>query len=82
MFEEDADHVGPIKPFAWPLLMQAAKPAVKEGTRLKLTKAGEKAFMLPAHEHYVSFGRSGLASAGSMSFDASTRSKDKMEKDA
>lgn len=50
MFEEDADHVGPIKPFAWPLLLQAAKLAVKSGPRLKLTKAGESAFTLPAHE--------------------------------
>ncbi len=49
-FEEDAAHVGPIKAFAWPLLVQAAKLAVKEGSRLKVTKAGEKAFAVPAHE--------------------------------
>lgn len=47
---EDADEVGLIRPFAWPLLLQAAKLAVKEGTRLKLTKAGEKALTAPAHE--------------------------------
>lgn len=50
MFEGDADHVGPIKPFAWPLLLQAGKLAVKEGPRLKLTKAGERAFTVPAHQ--------------------------------
>ncbi len=50
MFEEDADHVGPIKAFAWPLLLQAAKLAFKEGSRLKLSKAGEKAFTVPEHE--------------------------------
>jgi len=49
-FEEDAGHVGPIKPYAWPLLLQAAKLASKEGSRLRLTKAGERAFTLPAHE--------------------------------
>ena len=50
MFEEDKDRVGPIKAFAWPLLLQAAKLVFKEGSRLRLTKAGEKAFTLPAHE--------------------------------
>lgn len=49
-FEEDEDRVGSIKAFAWPLLLQAAKLAFKEGSRLKLTKAGEKVFTLPAHE--------------------------------
>ena len=38
-FGEDADYVGPIKAFAWPLLLQAAKLASREGSRLKLTKA-------------------------------------------
>lgn len=50
MYEEDEDQVEPIRPFAWPLLLQAAKLAVKDGSRLKLTKAGEKALTLPAHE--------------------------------
>ena len=49
-FGKDADKVGPMKPFAWPLLLQAAKLAVKEDSRLKLTKAGAKAFVVPAHE--------------------------------
>jgi hypothetical protein len=49
-FGEDADYVGPIKAFAWPLLLQAAKLASREGSRLKLTKAGEKAFTVPAYE--------------------------------
>src|SRR6266496_3792256 len=48
--KKNEDQVGPIKAFAWPLLLQAAKLAVKEGPRLKLTKTGEKAFTLPAHE--------------------------------
>lgn len=38
-----SDLVGPIRGFAWPMLLQAAKFAVKSGTRLSLTKAGEKA---------------------------------------
>ena len=50
MFAEDKDQVGPIKAFAWPLLLQAAKLANNEGSRLKLTKAGEKAFTFRAHE--------------------------------
>ncbi|CAN5760331.1 hypothetical protein BH20ACI3_BH20ACI3_25040 [soil metagenome] len=50
MFEEDEDQVGPIKAFAFPLLQQAAKLAFKEGVRLKLTKAGEKAHTVPTHE--------------------------------
>ncbi len=50
MFEEDEDQVGLIRPFAWPLLLQASKLAVKEGKRLKLTKAGEKALTAPAHD--------------------------------
>ena len=44
------ESLGPVKAFAWPLLLQAAKLARKDGSRLKLTKAGEKAFPLPAHE--------------------------------
>lgn len=42
--------VGPVKSFAWPLLLQAAKLVAKDGTRLKLTKAGDKALAAAAHE--------------------------------
>lgn len=45
-----ANKVGPVKSFAWPLLLQAAKLVAKDGTRLKLTKAGDKALSAPAHE--------------------------------
>lgn len=45
-----ADVVGQVKSFAWPLLLQAAKLVAKDGTRLKLTKAGDKALAAPAHE--------------------------------
>ena len=48
--EKKRHQVGPIRPFSWPLLLQASKLAVNEGKRLKLTKAGEKAFSVPAHE--------------------------------
>jgi hypothetical protein len=44
-----ASKVGPIKPFAWPLLLQAASLVVN-GTRLKLTKAGDKALASAAPE--------------------------------
>lgn len=50
LIDKDEDQVGPIKSFAWPLLLQAAKLAVKEGTRLKLTTAGEKALAGAAHK--------------------------------
>ncbi|MEO6392332.1 MAG: hypothetical protein ABIP75_10805 [Pyrinomonadaceae bacterium] len=45
-----AAKVGPIKSFAWPLLLQAAKLAVNAGSQLKLTPAGEKAIMADAAE--------------------------------
>ncbi len=45
-----ANKVGPVKSFAWPLLLQAAKLVVKDGKRLKLTKAGDKALAAPPHE--------------------------------
>jgi XPB/Ssl2-like helicase family protein len=40
----------PIKPFAWPLIVQAAGFASLSGTKLQLTAAGRKAVSLPAHE--------------------------------
>ncbi len=39
-----------IKPFAWPLLLQAAGLASAQGNLLTLTAKGEKARTLPAHE--------------------------------
>jgi len=50
MDKSDDDEVGPIKAFAWPLLLKAAKLASMEGPRLKLEKAGDRAFAVPAHE--------------------------------
>src|SRR6266850_1341316 len=50
LIDDAADEVGPIKPFAWPLLLQAAKLVVKDGTRLRLTNAGDKALPAAAHE--------------------------------
>ena len=42
--------VGPVKAFAWPLLVQAAGLAELNGKRLTLTKAGRKALSSPAAE--------------------------------
>jgi hypothetical protein len=39
-----------MKPFAWPLLLQAAGLAQATGTKLQLTPAGRKALAQPAHE--------------------------------
>ncbi len=44
-YEQDA---GPIKAFAWPLLVQAARLAELSGKRLALTKVGLKALSSPA----------------------------------
>ncbi|MDQ2731955.1 MAG: helicase-associated domain-containing protein [Armatimonadota bacterium] len=41
--EEEDLRPGPIKAFAWPLLLQAGKLAELSGKRLVLTKAGQKA---------------------------------------
>jgi hypothetical protein len=42
-YGERDDGVGPIKAFAWPMLVQAAGLAELRGTRLALTRAGVKA---------------------------------------
>jgi hypothetical protein len=42
--------IGPIKAFAWPLLVQAAKLAEVHGKKLALTKAGRHALGAPAAE--------------------------------
>lgn len=42
--------IGPIKAFAWPMLLQAAKLAELHGKKLALTKAGRNALAAPPHE--------------------------------
>jgi hypothetical protein len=42
--------VGPIKAFAWPMLVQAAGLAQLQGSRLGLTRAGSQALAAPAPE--------------------------------
>ena len=42
------ENAGPIRAFAWPLLIQAGGLAQLSGTRLQLTKAGRKALSEPA----------------------------------
>ncbi|MEI8258724.1 MAG: hypothetical protein WCJ30_23890 [Deltaproteobacteria bacterium] len=42
--------IGPIRAFAWPMLLQAGGLAQVNGTRLALTRAGIKALTAPAHE--------------------------------
>lgn len=44
------ENAGPIRAFAWPLLIQAGGLAQLAGTRLQLTKAGRKALSEPAAE--------------------------------
>ncbi|MFI5378477.1 MAG: helicase-associated domain-containing protein [Tepidisphaerales bacterium] len=41
---------GPMRAFAWPLLLQAGKLAQMRGPRLELTKAGHAALTAPPHE--------------------------------
>lgn len=41
---------GPIRAFAWPLIVQSAGLASPSGTKLQLTRAGKKALTSPAHE--------------------------------
>lgn len=47
-YEDEA--VGPIRAFAWPLIVQAAGLAQLSGTRLQLTKAGKGALAAPPAE--------------------------------
>ncbi len=42
------ENAGPIRAFAWPVLIQAGGLAQLSGTRLQLTKAGRKALSTPA----------------------------------
>jgi len=48
--EWDDDNAGPIRAFAWPLLIQAGGLAQLSGSKLQLTKAGRKALAEPAAE--------------------------------
>lgn len=41
--DDDSESIGAIRPFAWPMLLQAAKLVTLEGKKLKLSKAGQKA---------------------------------------
>jgi hypothetical protein len=44
----DDEEIGPIRAFAWPLLVQAAGLAERAGARLRLTAAGRRALVEPA----------------------------------
>lgn len=44
------DNAGPIRSFAWPLLVQAGGLAKRSGSKLQLTPAGRKALTEPAAE--------------------------------
>ena len=48
--EEGIEPAGPIRAFAWPLIVQAAGLAELTGKRLALTPAGRKALTAPPHE--------------------------------
>ncbi len=48
--KRDDENAGPIRAFAWPLIVQAGKLAQLSGTKLQLTKAGRKALSEPASE--------------------------------
>ena len=56
--------VGPIKAFAWPLLVQAAKLAEPHGSKLALTKAGRTALGAPAAKTLRRIWQRWLASTG------------------
>ncbi len=46
----EEEEIGPIKAFAWPLLMQAARLTALTGKKIALSPAGRKALTAPAHE--------------------------------
>lgn len=48
--EKWEQEIGPIKAFAWPLLLQAGKLAELHGKKLALTKLGRSALSVPAAE--------------------------------
>ncbi len=47
---EQETKAGPVRAFAWPLLLQAGGLAQVNGKKLGLTKAGKQALNAPAHE--------------------------------
>lgn len=47
---QDSDAPGPIRAFAWPMLLQGGKLAELSNKKLELTKAGRKALGAPAAE--------------------------------
>lgn len=47
---DEENRPGPIRAFAWPMLVQAGKLAQVRGARLELTKAGRAALTEPPHE--------------------------------
>jgi hypothetical protein len=47
---EQEEIPGPIRAFAWPMLLQGGKLASLSGKKLALTRAGEKALTTPSHE--------------------------------
>jgi len=47
---EGIEEAGPIRAFAWPLVVQAAGLAELSGKKLALTRAGQKAISAPPHE--------------------------------
>ena len=64
-----------IKPFAWPMIVQAAGLAQVAGDRLELTPAGRKALRGPLTRCWPPLGRSGAAARCSMSLAGSARSR-------
>ena len=48
--DEFSEEIGPIRAFAWPMILQAANLAELSGKRLTLTRAGRKALMAPSFE--------------------------------
>ena len=46
--DDQDQEIGPIRAFAWPLLVQAAGLAERAGSRLRLTAAGRQAITAPA----------------------------------
>ena len=50
IYKEEDQKIGPIKAFAWPMLVQGGKLAVLVGKTLQLTKAGQKALTDPVEK--------------------------------
>jgi hypothetical protein len=46
--DDQDQEIGPVRTFAWPLLVQAAGLTERAGSRLRLTAAGRKAMTEPA----------------------------------